>query len=958
MDISNKELPILGGAGKLTLDLHAGQLLEPLKKSTAPIISLGVAAPPGEALTIGIGDSAKVSFGAQSSVLLTPIWRDVSPPEPLSLIGVPHYFADDAHADRVLLLLDIGGGAETSAKAAARFGTLATDATLAAGADARFLYARSFPSTATAAELLAEFFASVQMPASVTDLSEDRVTVLEYGGYASLGASLGYGYEIKGTPSFEIGQMRLTESYAFSLLAQARIAAKIAGRFRISVRQGSQDGWARIDLHRATSSTLAIAADVKANADLQPVDFPVSTDELLEAIFGLRAKNFLHLLEEVRTYTDVGMLRTRLDTLAEGFIEEFVGAAFEELAAKTRFDELLTKATAVAQSYRDVGDHAVALFDRYFDPVTGAVDTKLEAMLDLVARETDWNRFKGDIDPTLWAVVNQLTGGDPLAFALKIAGPGGVKSLEEIQARARGALSLIRESSHAEIRQVIALARQRFPLDAFVTALADLDGPKLRGLTEKRLRGFVERLTGKVVDGLAASEVGRLATRVNEALGKLDEAKTVLHARIVETLTQSAEFELHRGYHQAGEGDALISVEVELAARDLLRAAAHGDFATVLSAVPSGMVQLRDGVLTNKLQEQSKLSVNAVGWHTEWVYDALDQLIVESEQRVFAEAGNQLTLLTTIEMQRTKDVRRGRERARERVYTNLVLRFLGESSGALRFDAQDKRYLIEAITGMASRYQLLFDDQSTTPAELAQYLSFADDFGLAPSDVAAEAALAPLLPRDPQGNLGSVTISYDVRFTEAGLKALLQRPVLASESGRIRRMMRLMVLANFVGSPELAGRAWVYWTPSAYEMWKEKGGGFANVARTFRNIAPSPLRNLQAARSVTLDTFNLRQLETLYRIEERVVRAFTRLSELLTGQDGVSPVAYEKALADFGSALKEFDSIDEGDNTIFAVFDHLIQSALPPGSGTHHRSSSLTLTSVVGGVTTTRVLFA
>ena len=99
---------------------------------------------------------------------------------------------------------------------------------------------------------------------------------------------------------------------------------------------------------------------------------------------------------------------------------------------------------------------------------------------------------------------------------------------------------------------------------------------------------------------------------------------------------------------------------------------------------------------------------------------------------------------------------------------------------------------------------------------------------------------------------------------------------------------------------------------------------------------------------------HLRQLETLYRIEERVVRAFTRLSELLTGQDGVSPVAYEKALADFGSALKEFDSIDEGDNTIFAVFDHLIQSALPPGSGTHHRSSSLTLTSVVGGVTTTR----
>src|SRR5690606_41909449 len=48
-------------------------------------------------------------------------------------------------------------------------------------------------------------------------------------------------------------------------------------------------------------------------------------------------------------------------------------------------------------------------------------------------------------------------------------------------------------------------------------------------------------------------------------------------------------------------------------------------------------------------------------------------------------------------------------------------------SGALEFDAKNQAYLIDAIRGMSSRYQLVFDDESTTPAELAQYLSFADD---------------------------------------------------------------------------------------------------------------------------------------------------------------------------------------------------------------------------------------
>ena len=960
MDFSKKNLKILDGAGKLSVGLHAGDLDEPLTRTDKPLLALGVDVAPGQALSLGHSDTVKVSFGTETAVALRPFWSGVGAVRDLACVGLDTYFDDSAHGKRLILLFDVGGEADASAKMAASFGVLSAGLTIGAGADARYLFARSFADTTTATEVLKDFFTSMRLPGQIAEpLADDEVIVLEYGGYASLGASLGYGYQIKGAPSFEVGQLRVTESYAFSLMAKAGLSAKVAGRFRIAVRAGSEAGWVRVDLHRTGTNTFAIAADVKATATLKPTDFPATTDELLEALLGLRARNFLNLLQDVRTYTDFGQLQSRLDTLAEGFIEKLVGKGFDELEKRSNFDELLGKAHRVADAYARAGDHAIALFDRYYDPATKNVQTALKDALKQITKATQWKRFEGDIDPTLWAVVNQLTGGDPLGFALKIAKPGGVTSLAELQNRASDILDQIQSDAHKEILEVIALAKSHFPLDGFVTALAGVDGPALRTLTARPLLGFVERITGKAVKGLSASEVGQVARRVNEVLGRLEEAKKTFHTRIVETLTQSAEFELHAGYSRAREHDALVSVEIDLRASELIRAAAHGDFATVLASASTGRVRVRDGVLTRKLQTQSKLSVHVVGWHTDWIYDAVDRLLVESEQRIVAEEGNQLTVMTTIEMQREKETKRGRDRARERIYTNLVLRFLGESSGAVAFDAKNRSYLIDSITGMSSRYQLVFDDERTTPSELAQYLSFADDFGLATSDAAAEAALGQLLPRDANGDFGRISVSYDVRFTEAGLQAFLQRPFAATDEARIRRLLRLIVLGNYVSrSHRLAQRGWAYWTPGVREQWKSQGPNFAShFAREFSPIAPSPLRNLTAPPKATLDGTDLRQLDTLYRIEDSLVKAFSELSRLLALKNR-TPAEYEKGLSDFGTALKHFDSMDEGENTMFAVLDRMIQDAWPPSATDRHRNSSMTVKSRMNGAETTRVLVA
>src|SRR5690606_16041054 len=144
--------------------------------------------------------------------------------------------------------------------------------------------------------------------------------------------------------------------------------------------------------------------------------------------------------------------------------------------------------------------------------------------------------------------------------------------------------------------------------------------------------------------------------------GRLDAAKKVLHSRIVETLTESAEFDLHAGYGRATDGESLVAVEINLrdpGGVDLMRSAAHGDFATVLASSGTERVRILDGVLTRSLHRQSKLSVHVVGWHSEWVYEAVDRLLLESEQRIVSEGGNQLTVMTTIEMQRSNETSRG-----------------------------------------------------------------------------------------------------------------------------------------------------------------------------------------------------------------------------------------------------------------------------------------------------------
>jgi hypothetical protein len=948
-----------GGDGALNVNVNVVDPTKPIPPSDNDILSIDFNVGGSKPFSIGANDSFKFGIDASAGATLTPLWPSSSAArlQILDDYGLQNFFANGAHPDLALLVLKIGAKADANLSAKFNYLNLSASASLAAGADGNYALIRSFPANTPALDLVKNFLGSFRLPANVNGpLHPDEVIAFDYGGYVNFNGSLGFGYDISGSSSFEINQLQFAEHYSFTFMARLGLAASVAGEFRIEVRNGSKPGWAQVVLRKKRSKSFTIAADVSAKATFQQQGLPASADDFLSAVIGLKAKNWLSLFNQVRDLSDFSKLQVYLDNLAKSFIEEYTGKVFETLAQKTELDDVINQIGKVIDQYNRAGDNAVTLFDKYFDVVQGAVDAKLTAALTFIKNATSLDQLKGEVDPIVWEVLQQLTDGDPLSWLLgKIEIDGHtLNSLDELKARVDKVFDLIQDQAHAEIRRFIALAKSKFPLDEFLTKLGHIDWVTLQSLSERRLTGFVERLIGQSLQGLNNTQIGKAVTKFHNALDGISNFKTTLYNKMKEALDQSFSFQLHAEYSRASENDALLDFELNLNTdngKALMKMAGQGDFGDVLAGYSSGDVKLNQGVLSHKVTRQSKFSVNIVGWHLGWNYQGLDRLITECEQRIIPDSNGQLSIITTFDMQAEKE----RKRNGERVYTNFLLRFIGESSGVVEFDKRNQVYLVDCITKMSSDYSLVYEDPDTSEQELAQYLSFADDFGLAASEDAALHTLEPLLPTDAQGNFGKTSITYKVRFTEAGLRSLFSQPFGNFQEAFLRRTMRLIVLANYLNDDLLMPRAWCYWTPWIQTDWAQGQGQFMNhPKRNFEHIAPSPLKNLKAPDSVLLQQGELGQLSKLFYIEDDLVKGMRKLSELIQSKTKLNPREFESAMGDFGSALKRYDGVDKGDNTIFAILDKLIDFYAQG----QYRNSSLELKSTLNGQTVTKMLVA
>ncbi len=957
IDLTRQDIPLWSqGSGTWTIQLAVDDLAQPITPSDLDLFSTSFQIG-GEDWKFGGANNVKLGLDAGTNVRIVPLWKTSSAirKKLLEEFGAESYL--DAHEDELLLVLQIGAQADAHAAAKFKYSLLSASATVKAGVDGACTLIRAYPANRPGGELVRDLFKSLRLPSDVESLAPGEVIAFEYGGYLDFKGNLGAGYEISGSPSITLGQLQLTEKYDFSVAAKLSLQASLAGRFRVIVRNGEKAGWARIKVHRSRRSDIGVAADVKVAASLDTQGIPESADDFLGAVLGLKARNWLNMFQQVRTLTDFPSLERYLDNLAKSFIEEYIGKGFDTLADRTQLDEFLAKVNKITDSYVNLGNHTIAIFDRYWDPVAKKVDDRLTTALDKIKSVTSWDSLKGDLDPTLWELVQQLTEGDPLGWMLgEIAGKP-VKSpaatLEDLKARADEVLALIRDEAHGQIRLLIELAKSKFPLDHFVTELNDITWTRLRAESQRRLTGFVERIIGQEIGRLSNSDLGKAVTKFHQALDSIETFKKNAFDKFREALDQSFQFTLQAAYKRSSETDALLDFELDLntaEGRRLMQQAGHGRFHGVLGAFDSGAVKLHAGTLTHQVTRETRVRVNIVGWHTDWHYAGLDRLLVASEQQITVSGDGHLVVFTSLDLKKERE----RKRNKERVATNLLLRFFGESNGKLDFDGDSGQYLIDAITRLTAKYDLVFNDQMTTPQELAQYLSFADDFGLASNADALITQLEAQLPTDSQGSFGATTITYDVRFTIEGLQSLFRRPFTSADVAFVRRIMRLTVLANYLQrGPMQASRAWCYWSQRPFLLWSQQGAGFTNVSERSFSIDPSPFRNLKAPASVALPRPELFHLSTLYSIENSMIDGLRQLTTLLQSPGKLKPREFEKALGNFGKALTLYDNFDEGENTVFALLDQLIRRV-----GGAQRKSSMTIIAKVGNQTVKQTLIA
>jgi hypothetical protein len=384
--------------------------------------------------------------------------------------------------------------------------------------------------------------------------------------------------------------------------------------------------------------------------------------------------------------------------------------------------------------------------------------------------------------------------------------------------------------------------------------------------------------------------------------------------------------------------------------KSLLQAAGRGEFQQVLSSYRPDVVRLNHGNLTHGVTKSSSLSVNIFGWHDGWHYMGLDKVITETDQQIVTGSNGGLNVYTTLEL----DKQRVRQLQDQKTMANLVVRFIGETHGALQPDRKNQQFLIDAITGGSVTYSLGFSDTKTPRKSLEYFLSFADSFGLVAQGASLD-KLLPLLPRpNPEkDDFGPMEVNYEVRYTDLGLRRLMSAPLVEAN---VRRNLRTIVLASYLRDPGLTSLGWCYWTQGVYDLWKKGQAVFTNRISpvAFSPIAASPFAQFPAPSGANLQPEQLHVLSTLFFIEDNLVAGLTSLDSMIHTTH-ISPSEFERNLGKLGSAFEEMDDFDQAVNGLFCFFDQMVRAQTPAAEA---RLSSLTIKSKVGNQDVSKVFLS
>ncbi|HUJ20160.1 MAG TPA: hypothetical protein VLX58_01505 [Bryobacteraceae bacterium] len=939
-----------GATGDIKVNADIPSLHDPLPAKATAIVDSKFDV--NDQISLESADNITLGIGAQTAFKLAPLWKEETGAgaDLVAEFGL----TPDLTAENLMLAMDLGGKADFSIAGSYPYNVLSVGGELDAGADARLVYTRTYPRTQPADEMLKDFFTRLILPGSITaPPPAGQVTSLEFGGYLKFGVNAAAGYQIKGSPSIQLSQIALSEHYDLSVTGKLSLDVGLAGQFSVEVRR-VDDHWVAVKVCRKRSKDLQIAADLQIGAEVDPQGLPESGEEFVESLLGLRAKNWINLALNLVSYAGnlhaPPDLENKLDGLAQIYISRFVNKAVSTLSP-AEVTDLVGRLQRVVASYNNLDPSAIALFDRYFD--TAATD--LSAILQDLQSVTSWDQFKGEINPKVWNVVQQLTGGDPLTWILGRI-PGTAKpSLPEFQKRISDAINLIQSAAHEEIRSFIAVAKKEFGLDAFISDLDKIDSPnKLKtGLTDIS-QHIVERLIGNAVGGLQGSPLTQAFQTVMAFLGAIKKKADGFYAQFEEYVkkaaTHSFSLDINAAYQRADERGALIDLDVRLVNDDgspcmqgqkFIKSAGIGDFSETLTTYDPNVVRFREGSLTHNFSSSKGTTINIAGWHNNFFYSDMHKVVVNAGQQFRPAASGLLNVFTTADMSAEHNKQRKTSKAEQEMHSNFMLRFLAETSAApgAKFDKAHQQYLLDVITGQAATYTLTLTTSSTTPAQLQDALAFAEYLGL-DRQGANKTALQPVLTLT-NGSYGPIEADYSVRFSDNGLQKLFQSAVNPAD---IRNILRAIVVANYIHHPTLSSAGWLYTSDKVRQLASNpnfiaaetilSGAGPVDMTSPIPRIAPPPtFENSQPVRAA---------VALLFGIERRLMDAFQQLENSVKAPTTLHDL--ENRLNGFGAALNEFDADAALGSTAvspaFAVFDGLIRLSTPAEQA---RNSALSL---------------
>lgn len=947
MRLEKDKIPI-GQIGSCALEVQVPDPGKPLPLDMPTLLSVKAAVKTGDKWSWGGDASAKLGLDAQthcSLAVLSVKTADVHK-DAIKRYGLSDFVTKGGP----VLLLEVGADAGLSASGSFRYGVLKTGVTLKAGAEGSAGWARPFDPLAPSLHVLENFFTGLALPADMAVApAPGEVTVFEYSGDLKLGASVGAGFEAKGSSSVDIGDLHLTENFKGAAIGKLAVSASVSGRFAVEVRAPEArngvpvKGWARVVVRRSRSKTLSAAAGVSVEASLKTDGLPGDPKAFFGALLGVAVGNWLNLADQILGkldgVTDLSSLETKLDGLAKAYVEAWLGKKIPELVGPAGL-EAFAKIQEVVKAYQNAEPDALALFDRYFEPEAKKVLDCLAA----IQKATSWEQFQGQVDPMAWDVVERLTGGDPLGAMI-----GGLSdvtdtplpTLAELQAKAQKTADAIRDLAHGEISRYIQLAKKEFGLDPLMAKLDEVDSPeKLAALAGTSAGHLVARLTGTMLDStLTKRQLNDLFRGLQKIQAAWKGAGDTIRKLLEEAANIDLKLELAAGYARTDERDALVDAEFNLAdatGRACFRKAVLGGFAGLLAeSLPTpGVWRLNAGAFTRKLLRKRTFQVAVLGWHEGFHYQAMSQVLTQCTQRVLPAEGGTLIVNTTLTAISEQDAKR-QDEERHAKFALALAAVSHAGAGGSGFDTQTQQFLVETATAKSAAYALRFVDGDTRPDELKDYLAFAQSAGLGSADALFD-TLVPMIR--PQGEgFGKVAADYNVKFTKEALAGVFARPITESE---LHGILGPIVLGRFAGDPSIAPAGWAFFMKAGLERFKLDGLNLATQQGLDIRAAsfPAPPSFVPPKMPLVLSQYHVRDLVVLYTMERDLFKAWTALVKLVGSTAPKQPSEIQTALDKFLRACSKLQWFSGERNLLFAFFDGLARLMSP---GTKEMASTL-----------------